>query len=109
MDDGGMIEDDIYLAGNFHPGQHQQTLPITITLSPIKQRKLTKGRPKKNRVLVLTGDSPYLQYLPNMLKKQESENKMRHGSREKTQPGQPGNILHTRSDFINSHIQDARR
>lgn len=68
----GMMEDDIYLAGNFYPGRHEQTLPVTITLSPIKQRRPRKGRTKKNRVLILSGDSPYLEYLPNMLKKQES-------------------------------------
>lgn len=58
---------DLYLA-NIWPSDELQ-LPESMEISPkLKKRRINK----KKRVLNLCGNSPYLQYLPNMLKKQQS-------------------------------------
>ena len=42
-----------------------------LQLSPLKKKKPRQSVQKNRRQLILTGNSPYLEYLPDMLKKQK--------------------------------------
>ena len=80
MEDFGVLREhnpnqDLYLANIW--GSQELDMPISIDNSP----RPRKQKPKKRRVLVLAGNSPYLEYLPNMLKKQESENRIKAQSK----------------------------
>lgn len=48
---------------------------IDIEFSPTKKRKKTVGAYPKRRQLIITGSSPYLEYLPDMMKKEKQNKK----------------------------------
>lgn len=60
---------------NERPGKTDMDIE-DINLSPAKKKK-TKyySKPRKLRQLIITENSPYLEYLPDMLKKEKEKHK----------------------------------
>lgn len=56
---------------------------LDVDFSPNKRAKRFYGQKKNKRQLIITGNSPYLEYLPDMMKKADRPN------RKNTTPSQP--------------------
>lgn len=70
-----MEEEDgiVLMETEFNVGKNKARLEKSnttdINFSPMKKRVINARRNTKRRQLIITGSSPYLEYLPDMMKK----------------------------------------
>ena len=78
IDNGAMGTIDLDFQVKCEDENNNDILP-NLELSPVKQtrRRTICSRRKNKRNLKLTGDSPYLEYLPDLLKKVDKPSTMK--------------------------------